>query len=253
VRKLLVFGFLSTLRRIARIFYRREVRWIGDPPADRWERLRVVCLLHHTSLFEWLYISVVPPRFVWRIACHGVAPVAEKTLRRPLVGLFFKCLAAHMVSISRERDHTWRDVLGRIDPDSMVVILPEGRMMRRNGLDGDGRPMTVRGGIADILEAIPEGRMLLAYSGGLHHVQAPGERLPRLFRTLHMNLELIDIAEYRDDMRRGGASDAAFRRAVVADLEARRDRNCPTDGNFGRAVELDDAVQSGASPSDAAR
>lgn len=246
MRKLLVFGFLSTLRRIARIFYRREVGWIGDPPPDRWERLRVVCLLHHTSLFEWLYIAVVPSRFVWRIACHGVAPAAEKTLRRPLVGLFFKCLAAHVVSISRERDHTWRDVLGRIDPDSMVVILPEGRMMRRNGLDGDGRPMTVRGGIADILEAIPEGRMLLAYCGGLHHVQAPGERLPRLFRTLRMNLELIDIATYRDEMRRGGASDAAFKRAVVTDLESRRDRYCPTDDNLGQAARLEDVPTSDA-------
>jgi hypothetical protein len=47
----------------------------------------------------------------------------------------------------------------------------------------------VRGGIADILEAIPSGRMLLAYSGGLHHVQAPGEHVPRPFRTLYLNLE----------------------------------------------------------------
>jgi hypothetical protein len=253
VRKILVFSFLSTIRWIARLLYRRDVSWIGDPPADRWDRIRVVCLLHHTSLFEWLYVAVVPPRFVWRIACHGVVPAAEKTLRRPLVGLFFKCLAAHVVSITRERDHTWREVLGRIDPDSMVCILPEGRMMRRNGLDGDGRPMTVRGGIADILDAIPDGRMLLAYSGGLHHVQAPGEGLPRLFRTLRMNLEVIEISSYRDEMRRHGGSDAAFKRAVVSDLETRRDRFCPTEGNSARAADPGGAVAPDASPSDAGR
>ena len=56
-------------------------------------------------------------------------------------------------------------------------------MKRRNGLDSQGQPMTVRGGIADILEAIPSGPMLIAYSGGLHHVQAPGETLPAVFRT----------------------------------------------------------------------
>ena len=133
-----------------------------------------------------------------------------------------------MVSISRERDHTWREVLSRIDPDSMVIILPEGRMKRPSGLDSKGQPMTVRGGIADILEAIPEGPMLVAYSGGLHHVQAPGERLPRMFRRIRMNFELLDIATYREERMRESAGPIGFKRAVVDDLERRRDRNCPS-------------------------
>jgi 1-acyl-sn-glycerol-3-phosphate acyltransferase len=236
VRKYLVFLFLSAVRLIALAFWRRDARWIGTlPPGDPWRGFRVVCLLNHTSLFEWLFISVVPVGFVWRVACHGVVPAAEKTLNRPVVGWFFKFIAAHVVPITRERDHTWREVLTTIDPDSMVLILPEGRMMRRNGLDGEGRPMTVRGGIADILEAIAEGPMLVAYSGGLHHVQAPGESLPRLFRTIRMNLERIDIAAYRAQMRRETGSDAAFKRAVVSDLERRRDLYCPTGENLARS------------------
>jgi len=223
VRKYLVFLFLAALRCAARPFYRVELSWIGRVPADPWGHLRVVCLLHHTSLFEWLYLIVVPQSFVWRVAEHGVVPAAEKTLNRPLVGWFFRSLAAHVVSITRERDHTWRDVLGRIDPDSMVLILPEGRMMRRNGLDSKGQPMTVRGGIADVLEAIGEGRMLLAYSGGLHHVQAPGDRLPRPFRRLRLALEVVDIAEYRADCLAAAGAPAGFKRAVVSDLERRRD------------------------------
>jgi hypothetical protein len=227
VRSYIVFLFLGTLRLVARLLWRCDVRWIGSPPADPWRGLRLVCLLHHTSLFEWLFIGPTPSRFIWRVARHGVIPAAEKTLRRPVVGFFFRTLAAHVVSITRERDHTWRSVLSRIDPDSMVLILPEGRMMRPNGLDAEGRPMTVRGGIADILEAIPAGPMLIAYSGGLHHVQAPGEHLPRPFRRIRLNLEWVDIAAYRDEMRRCAGTDAAFKRAVVADLEARRDRNRP--------------------------
>lgn len=228
MRKFFVFGFLYLLRLVARPFYRVETRWIGEVPPRPWDRLRVVCLLHHTSLFEWLYILGVPASFLWRVAVHGVVPAAAKTVERPLVGCFFRSIAAHVVSISRERDHTWRHVLARIDPDSMVLILPEGRMMRRNGLDANGQPMTVRGGIADVLEAVPSGRMLLAYSGGLHHVQAPGDHLPRLFRRLWLNLEVVEIADYRAARRRESTSDAGFKRAVVSDLERRRDAHCPT-------------------------
>ena len=46
-------------------------------------------------------------------------------------------------------------------------------MKRANGMDLEGMPMTIRGGVADLLMAIPGGRMLIAYSGGLHHVQVP--------------------------------------------------------------------------------
>lgn len=236
MRKYLVFLFLSAIRLVAKTFWRAETRWLGTPPAEPWQPFRIVCLLHHTSLFDWLWISVVPRSFVWRVACHGVVPAAEKTLDRPVVGWFFKALAAHVVSITRERDHTWREVLGRIDPDSMVLILPEGRMMRSNGLDSQGRPMTVRGGIADILDVIREGPMLIAYSGGLHHVQAPGEGWPRLFRTIRMNFEFVDIAAYRAGKLAEGGTDAGFKKAVVADLEARRDRHCPTVANRARGA-----------------
>ncbi|MFN7942655.1 MAG: hypothetical protein U0X73_13785 [Thermoanaerobaculia bacterium] len=233
MRKYLVFLLLSSVKLVARCFFRARSSWIGNPPADPWRGIRVVCFLHHTSLFEWLYVLVVPHRFLWRVACHGVVPAAEKTTKRPIVGWFFKSIAAHVVSITRERDHTWREVLGRIDPDSMVLILPEGRMMRRDGLDSHGQPMTVRGGIADILDAITDGPMLIAYSGGLHHVQAPGEGFPRIFRTIRMNLELVDIATYRGE-RLAEAGDAGFKRAVVQDLERRRDAYCPTPGNLAR-------------------
>jgi hypothetical protein len=80
----------------------------------------------------------------------------------------------------------------------------------------------VRGGIADLLRAIPTGGMLLAYSGGLHHVQHPGELLPRPFKTVRLRLELLDIAHYRDALIEEHGRHG-FKLAVIRDLEARRD------------------------------
>ncbi len=228
MRTLLIFLFLAALRAVSALLWRLDSGWVGRPAqGDPWRGLRVVALLNHTSLFEWLFVRAVPHRFLWRVARHGVIPAAEKTLKRPWAGRFFRALGAHVVSITRERDHTWRSVLARIDdPESMVIILPEGRMKRRNGLDSNGQPMTVRGGIADILEAVPDGGLLLAYSGGLHHVQAPGDRLPRPWRTIRMRLERLEIAEYRAARLAEAGGAAQFKRAVVADLERRRDQHC---------------------------
>jgi len=226
MRSYLVFLLLLLVKVFARIFYRIEMRWIGDVPPEPWLHHRVVAILNHTSLYEALFAGGCPNSFLWRMARHGVVPIAQKTGDRAVVGRFYKLVAARVISITRERDETWNEVLRQIDPDAMVMILPEGRMKRATGLDADGKPMTVRGGIADILESMGEGRMLLAYSGGLHHIQTPGERFPRLFKPVRMNLELVDIASYNAGrLAEGGAK--GFRRAVVTDLERRRDANCP--------------------------
>jgi hypothetical protein len=226
VRSYVVFLVLLLVKVLSRIFYRIDMRWIGDVPPDPWRRVRLAAVLNHTSLYEALFAGGCPNHFLWRIARHGVIPIARKTSDRAVVGRFYGLVAARVISITRERDETWSEVLRQIDPDAMVVILPEGRMKRANGLDSEGKPMTVRGGIADILETMGEGRLLIAYSGGLHHVHAPGESLPRLFKTLRMRLEAVDIAAYRDArMAEGGPK--GFRRAVVKDLERRRDLHCP--------------------------
>ncbi|MGB5477052.1 MAG: hypothetical protein WBO53_08575, partial [Thermoanaerobaculia bacterium] len=131
-----------------------------------------------------------------------------------------------MLPITRQADRTWKAVLDRVTEDVMIIILPEGRMKRANGLDRHGNPMTVRGGIADILAAIPEGKMLIAYSGGLHHVQVPGQHLPRPFKTLRMNLEEVDIPTYRGSFE-CNSDPQEFKHRVKLDLADRRDRHCP--------------------------
>lgn len=226
MRSYVVFLVLLVVKYFSRIFYRMEVHWIGEIPPDPWRNVRLTAILNHTSLYEALFTAAVPNRFLWRLARHGVVPIAEKTAKRALVGRFYSLVAARVISITRERDETWSQVLREIDPDAMVMLLPEGRMKRASGLDAQGKPMTVRGGVADILEASSDGRMLIAYSGGLHHVHTPGERLPHLFKTIRLGLEVVDIAQYREArLAEGGAK--GFRRAVVNDLEGRRDVICP--------------------------
>lgn len=230
LRSVAVFSLLVYLRYLSRIFYRHDFGWIGElPPGDPWE-VRLVIFLNHTSLFEPVFVGGVPNRFIWRLAAHGVIPAADKTTGRPLVGLLFKFVAHHVIPITRQRDQTWFAVLNRIDPNSMVVIAPEGRMKRATGLDLQGNPMTVRGGVADILLAIGEGRMLIGYSGGLHHVQVPGH-IPNLFETVRMRIENLDIAEYiKEQMAKGGADQ--FKRNVIRDLEQRRDAYCPEESKL---------------------
>jgi 1-acyl-sn-glycerol-3-phosphate acyltransferase len=222
---LVTYPLLMGVRAVARTFYRIESDWVEEPPTPPWRSLRVVAILNHTSLYEPLLAGGVSPGLMREIARRGVVPVAQKTLDRPIVGRFFRLVAPDVVPVTRQRDQTWQEAMERIGPDSLVILAPEGRMKRPTGLDREGNPMTVRGGIADILRGVPGGGMLLAYSGGLHHVQAPGEHLPRVFKRIRLRLELIDIASYREGLMES-AGRHGFKRAVIADLEARRDRHC---------------------------
>lgn len=230
LRSLLVFGILIFLKYLSKIFYRHDFAFLGPTPPDPWKDLRLVVFLNHTSLFEPVFLGGVPTSFMWRLAAHGVVPAADKTTDRPLVGLVFKFVAHHVIPITRERDETWFAVLQRIDPKSMIVIAPEGRMKRANGLDLHGKPMTVRGGIADILNAVKDGRMLFAYSGGLHHVQVPGH-LPNVFKTVRMRIENLEIADYiAERLREGGPEN--FKKNVMKDLDRRRDEYAPEEGKL---------------------
>jgi hypothetical protein len=219
------YPLLLGIKLVSRAFYDIRVDWVAEPAVDPWGDLRLIAILNHTSLYEPLLAGGVPNRLLREIARRAVVPVAEKTLSRPLVGRFFRLVAPDVVPVTRQRDQTWQELVDRIGPRSLVVLAPEGRMKRASGLDSEGKPMTVRGGIADVLRGLPEGKMLLAYSGGLHHVQHPGELLPRPFKRIAMRLELLDIAAYRSELQ-AQAGRHGFKRAVITDLEARRDLHC---------------------------
>ncbi len=226
IQPILTVILLTSIMILSRIFYRHEGEWLGDIPAKDWGKLRVLVILNHTSLFEPLLAGFGDWRLFWIFARHGVLPVAEKTMKRR-IGILFGFLVKHPVVITRQRDHTWKSVLNKIDDRSLVIILPEGRMKRADGLDNTGRPMTMRGGIADILGPLDSGRMLIVYSGGLHHIQIPGQsRWPKLFKTVRARLELMEIKDYKASVM-AASEGFDFQKALIKDLTARRDQYCP--------------------------
>ena len=232
IRNLMIFLILLAVKTSARLCFRFRPDWIVAPQDDDWRELRMITVLHHTSLYEIAYFGMVPLPVIWKAACHGLAPVASVTLERPFIGRAFRSMAKNVVSLTRKRDHTWDELLSRIGDDSLLILVPEGRMMRRNGLDKKGRPMTVRGGVADVLRALPPGKIFVIYSGGLHHIHIPGEdSWPRLGKTLYCRCEMLDIETYRRAMEaQAGTEPDGFKSAVVADLERRRDLHCPPTG-----------------------
>jgi hypothetical protein len=62
--------------------------------------------------------------------------------------------------------------------------------------------------------------MLLAMSGGLHHVQVPGQRFPKLFKPIRMSLEYLDIPEYKRELGID-PGEKGFKAAVKRDLQQR--------------------------------
>ena len=53
--------------------------------------------------------------------------------------------------------------------------------------------MIIRGGVAEILDKIHDGYMILALSGGLHHIQIPGQVIPKLFKKISITYTFINV------------------------------------------------------------
>lgn len=225
MRQILSFFTLLFIKFFSRIFFRFEVKWLNKQA--RWENIKMIVLLNHTSLLEPLYLSYLPISFLWRLSKRMVAPGADKTLKRPLVGFFYKVFSPGMTPITRKRDDSWVQFMESIYEDSIIVIIPEGRMKRPSGLDLNGNKMTVKSGITDVLKGLNKGEMLFAYSGGLHHVHAPGEKKYHFFKTLKLNLEVFDIAAYKAMFGTDQTTDI-WRNKVIEDLQIRLETKAPT-------------------------
>jgi hypothetical protein len=86
--------------------------------------------------------------------------------------------------------------------------------------------MSVKPGVVDILAGLHKGQMVIAYSGGLHHVQVPDQGLPKLFKTLKMNLETFDITDYKAMFTQPEGSDI-WKKSVLEDLQIRLETKVP--------------------------
>lgn len=224
MRRLVAFLILASVKVFSHLFYRAHYTWLGETPKDPWNKAKIIVLMNHTSLYEPLYCQAFSFGYLWHLAGHLNVPGADVTLQRPIVGFFWKLMVPNIAPVSRKKDDTWTNYLNSIRPDSIIMIAPEGRMKRPNGLDKNGRPMTVRGGLVDIVESVDSGAMVLCLSGGLHHVQSPGQHLPRLFKSIKMNLTYLDIPHYKLQFPE---SSRERKVAMVADLQRRLENDCP--------------------------
>lgn len=218
---------LSCIKILSRIFFKVETKWLHHHEGDPWQGIRLICFLNHTSLWEPLFIGGMPWRAIFRAAGKLFIPAADITLNRPIVGSIFKIINPSIFPITRKRDQTWDDFLNKIKEDHIVAILPEGRMKRANGLDKFGRPMSVRGGIADVLKKIGNGTMLIVYSQGLHHVQIPGQFFPHLGKTIEVKLERVDISSYIKKIQSQIDFENDFKELVKRDLTSRIEKYTP--------------------------
>lgn len=216
---ILRFIVLMTIKSLARIFYRFDITYVTPFPKSAWNEIRLGILLNHTSLIEPIFSGAFSNRYLWNIAAKGVFPVADATLKAPVIGFMIRLLAPKVIPLSRRRDDTWTRFLKELNAKDTLIFMPEGRMKRANGLDKNGQPMTVKSGIVDVLEIFKTGTMLLCYSEGLHHIQLPGSGFPKLFKTVRGTFELISIESYLERFR----DQVDPRSAIIADLERRRD------------------------------
>jgi len=218
------FTLLLLLKIFSHVFYPCKAQWVPKK-IQHWHDIKLIIFLNHTSLFEVLFIQLASIKGLWAIADRFIAPGADITFARPIVGKILHTLIPGIIPISRKKDDTWQHFLSQVDDEKITAILPEGRMKRRNGLDKHGQPMSVRSGFIDILEKLHHGQMLFVYSGGLHHIQAPGEKLPKLFKTIKADLEVVDLLKYKQQFNEGDS--AEFKSQVLADVTNKLRDNIP--------------------------
>lgn len=224
MQSIISFLTLLLIKTLSSVFYRFKIGW--PDKRIRWNDVKLIIFLNHTSLFDLVFVGFLPIKFLRMLSKRMVAPGADKTLNRPFVGFLFRMFNPGMIPISRKRDDTWKQFLNSIYDDSIIVIAAEGRMKRRTGLDLHGKKMTVKPGVVDVLAGLEKGQVVMAYSGGLHHIQAPGEGWPKLFKTIKMNIDVFEIEDYKR-LFEAEAGSQSWKKEVLDDLQHKLETRPP--------------------------
>lgn len=181
--RLIRFILMCTLKLICSVLYRFELRWLSDENFKQFKDVRLIVFLNHTSLFEPLFIGACPLSVLWRLSGELIAPGADITLNdRPIVGKIYHSLLPGLVPITRKKDESWQHFMSLVSKDTLVAILPEGRMKRSSGLDKHGNAMTVRGGVADILAVKEHGKFCLSIAAACITFSPLGISYPRYLK-----------------------------------------------------------------------
>lgn len=215
------FLFLSSIKTLGYVIYPSKLNWISKRPSD-WSDVSLILVLNHTSLFEFVYSVTLPYSFLKELSRNLVIPVAQKTLDKPLAGFVFKNLTPKTIGLSRKRDESWKYFLENIQSENICIFMPEGQMKRKNGLDKNGKPMKVKKGVYELMQKYRGKNMVLVYSHGLHHVFAPGDSFPKVFKKIEADIEFLSIDQYLSEYE--NSEDPATE--IASDLQKRRDQYC---------------------------
>jgi hypothetical protein len=215
--------FLAALKLAGYVIYPSKLNWLSKKP-DSWEDVSLILILNHTSLFEFVYGVTLPFNFLKSLSQRLVIPVADKTLKSPISGFILKNLAPYTIGLTRKRDNSWNHFLSQIKDNNICIFMPEGQMKRKSGLDKNGNPMNVKTGVYDLMQRYKGKNMALVYSHGLHHVLAPGDKLPKIFKRIEADIEVLNIDDYLTEF--DISSEKNIAKLVAADLQAKRDKYC---------------------------
>lgn len=214
------YASLAGLKMAGYVVYPSRLEWISREP-KAWSDVSLILILNHTSLFEFVYGVSLPFSFLKELSKRLIIPVADSTMNSPLGNFVFSNLAPKTIQLTRRRDQSWQHFLDSIDSNDICIFMPEGRMKRLDGLDKSGKPMTVKTGVVDLLEKYRGKKMVMVYSSGLHHILAPGQRIPKIFQPIFAKMELLKVDSYLEMF----SGDDLYE-AIPKDLEERRNKYC---------------------------
>ncbi len=212
---------LAALKVVGYVIYPARLEWLTKSPAN-WGDISLILILNHTSLFEFLYGVALPFSFLRELSSRLIVAIADSTLKTFLGRTVLAHIAPHVVPITRKRDESWDVFLQEINSNHICIFMPEGRMKRLDGLDKDGKSMTVKSGTVDLLQKFRGKNLLLVYGKGLHHILPPGRLVPRAFKKIEAKLESISVNDYLAQFE--GKEDMVG--LICRDLEKRRDKHC---------------------------
>ncbi|WP_163934191.1 1-acyl-sn-glycerol-3-phosphate acyltransferase [Paraferrimonas sp. SM1919] len=182
------------MKYIQKLFFPIEVKHPGkEINFDNNTHLAV--FLNHSSFIEVILAGILPNRALKQLAQKLIIPIAAETATRP-IGKLIRLIGPKILPISRRRDHSWHGFMNAIEEQDIMIFFPEGRMARRGGVDKHGKPMTMRRGIYDVLQAFKGKNMLLYYSGGFRHILPRGKYWPKFFKKSYGKVEIINVDEY---------------------------------------------------------
>ena len=213
------FSILLFLKFFCFVFFFTKVNYKNTKNIP-WEKINLILFLNHTSLFEFIFITIVPIKYLWRMSEKLIFPVADISYDKFLFGNFIKKLGPYPIRISRKRDKSWSYFLRKLTNDKILIFPAEGRMRRKTGLDKDGKPLTVRSGVCDILKKYESCPFLIMYSHGIHHVYAPEDKLPKLFKRISITIEMLSVSDYCKKFTKDSVLN---KKALRSDLDRKRD------------------------------